>query len=323
MAPTLLTLSLLVLLPTAPPAAPDSPRKPNPLAPSLPLLTDAEEDKLDQIIDRFIQFDIGKLKGEEGKRALEEFQKLGPEAIPALIRGLNRAALIDASCPAVIIGKKLRTLLGASKDVKLLEFARDNIGAGVTESRHLTLLKDLRFACLLRKNALVKSASSSRSKPLNEMSVTELTAAAGSAQGSRLKEILTEVGKRSDTGAIATLGIFAGISYDEEAQQLARDLLLRYLSRASGLVVKDRLKDDRPEVRAAAAKVVGNKRWRLGKELIDLLEDSDADVRQAARQALVQISRGTDHGPERDAGEADRAEAVRKWRDWWTRQGGK
>src|SRR5262245_51018666 len=83
-----------------------SPRKPHPLAPSLPQLSEAEEEQLDQIIERFIQTDIGKLRGDEAKRAIAEFNKLGPEAIFALIRGVNRAAEIEASCPVLIIGKK-------------------------------------------------------------------------------------------------------------------------------------------------------------------------------------------------------------------------
>src|SRR5262245_41048675 len=109
MVPTALTLIVVLILPAAAPAAKEAPRKPHPLAPSLPLLGSEEEKRLDDIIDRFIQFDLGKLQGEEGKRALQEFQKLGPEAIFALIRGLNRAAEIEGSCPAAILGKKVRT----------------------------------------------------------------------------------------------------------------------------------------------------------------------------------------------------------------------
>ena len=52
-----------------------------------------------------------------------------------------------------------------------------------------------------------------------------------------------------------------------------------------------------------------------------LLEDRDPEVRLAARQALVQISKGSDFGPERDASEADRADAIAKWKAWWAKQG--
>jgi len=73
------------------------PREANPLAPSLPLLSDKEEEKIDDTIDRFIQYEMGQLRGEEGKKALKEFRELGPEAIPGMIRGLPRAAKIESS----------------------------------------------------------------------------------------------------------------------------------------------------------------------------------------------------------------------------------
>src|SRR5436305_5203302 len=151
MTPTFLTLTLALLLAGDPVVGKDAPRKPNPFAPSLPELTEEEEEKLDQIIDRFIEHDIGKLTGEEGRRARKAFDRLGSEAIPALIRGLNKAAGIDHSCPAVVIGKKLARMLGSTNDTELLEYARENIGADVTQSRHMVVLKDLRVLCMLRK----------------------------------------------------------------------------------------------------------------------------------------------------------------------------
>jgi hypothetical protein len=76
-------------------------------------------------------------------------------------------------------------------------------------------------------------------------------------------------------------------------------------------------------VRAAAARTAGARKLRFGAELIDLLSDSEESVRQAARQALVQLSRGQDHGPRTDATEEELSTAVRNWRAWWDRQGGK
>src|SRR5215813_5260811 len=55
-------------------------RKPHPLAPSLPMLTPEEEKKIDDIIDRFILYDTGQLTGEAGRKALREFEALGPDA---------------------------------------------------------------------------------------------------------------------------------------------------------------------------------------------------------------------------------------------------
>ena len=117
--------------------------QPNPLAPSLPLLTSDEENHLDKVIDRFMLFDTGQLKGEEGKTALQDFTNLGPESIPALIRGINRAAVMDQSCPTLVIAKKLKGCSMASDDQDLLDFAHDNIAAGIERSQHLNVLQDL------------------------------------------------------------------------------------------------------------------------------------------------------------------------------------
>ena len=68
MTPALLTLGFALFLPVAAPSGTEAPRQANPFAPSLPLLTDKEEEELDQIIDRFILFDTGQLRGRRGKR---------------------------------------------------------------------------------------------------------------------------------------------------------------------------------------------------------------------------------------------------------------
>jgi hypothetical protein len=130
------------------------PRKANPLAPSLPELTEEEEKKFDEIVDRFIDADTGKTKGSEAKKAIEDFKNLGPEAFFALVRGLNKSALIDHSCPAVTIARKLNTQLRSSNDSELLQYARENIGMGVKKSKHMDVLKDLKLTASVRQNAL-------------------------------------------------------------------------------------------------------------------------------------------------------------------------
>lgn len=155
----ILALALAVLLQADSSARTEPLRKPHPFAPSLPQLSDAEEEQLDRIIERFVLYDLGKLKGEEGKKALFDFQKLGPEAVFALIRGLNKAAAIESSCPAVVIAKKVNSILRSTNDVELLEFARENIGIGVTQSRHMGVLKDLRAGAIVRKRDVVNKST--------------------------------------------------------------------------------------------------------------------------------------------------------------------
>ena len=261
MTSTLLTLALTVLAAGGDPS-PSKPREPNPFAPSLPLLTDEEEDHLDQVVERFIQYDTGQLAGEEGKKARQDFDKLGPEAVFALIRGLNKAARIDYSCPAVVIGRKLSRILAATDDTELLQYARENIGAGITQSRHMGVIRDLRTGCMLRKNQFLRLAAAGPRSP-HTLTTTELAD------------------------------------------------------------VKAKLRDDRAEVRAAAARAVGAKFPALGGEVIDLLNDNDEGVREAAHQALVRLNRGTDVGPAEQASETSRADAVEKWRAWWAQRGGR
>src|SRR5438105_4638451 len=107
----------------------------HPLPPSLPLLTKQENEKIDAIIERFIKYDIGKLQGAAGKKALDEFNGLSPEATFNLIDGLNRTANLESSCPAVLIARKLGKILSQSDDAALLTYAKENIGVGVIAKR--------------------------------------------------------------------------------------------------------------------------------------------------------------------------------------------
>lgn len=300
-------------------------RKPHPLAPSLPLLTAAEEAKLEAIVDRFIDYDTGKLKGAAGLRAKQDFERLGPEAIFVLIDGFNRAANLQASCPAVIIGRKIAKILAASEDVGLLSFASENIGTGVTARRHMATMKDLKFGATLRRNALARREAAAakvggvRGKVPARMSLAELAAAAEKATGAPLRAILAEAGKRSGPQMLELLASHAD-SKDAAARKLALGLLTQQVQRQPTERLKSLLKDNRPALRAAAAWTVGARRLRWGGELIELLQDPEPLVQQAARAALVALARGVDHGPAPGASFGDRETAVRNWRLWWSAQ---
>jgi hypothetical protein len=324
---TLLTLTLAALVPAGPPRFAD--RERHPLAPSLPLLTEKEQQAIERIIDRFIEYDTGKLKGAEGARALAEFNGLGREAIPALLDGLNRAATMEASCPAVLIAKKLARFLSTSEDPQLLDLARETIGAGVKARRHSVVLKDLKVTCQLRKSALLRAGlankgdygkgAGTRTKVPRSMTLAELSAASGSERGLRLKAVLSELETRKGPEVLEALGIAAG-SYEKDVQRHARGLLDRHLARQTASGIKARLTHDRAEVRAAAARAVGARKLRYGTELIELLTDAEVEVRGAARQALVRLSGGQDYGPQPGASDEEVRTAVGRWRDWWAGQ---
>lgn len=323
MTTTLLALTL-ILFAADPPTAKEKPKH-SPYAPSLPYLTKEEEDKIDEIIDRFMLYDIGRLKGVEGAKALKAFKALGPEAIPSLVRGLNRAATIEHSCPVVVIAQKLGRLLAASDDQELMEFVKDNIGSGVGRTRHAGVLQDLRVAVSMHKNALARrpaSTSSAASKPPRGMSVTELADAASIERGPRLRFILIELEKRRGEEVVPALANAAG-SYDKNIQKLGRDVLDRHLARQTEEVVKEKLGDELIEVRLAATRVIASRMPRLAGKLIDLLGDDKEEVRAAAHAALVKLSRGQDYGPAADAEKEKITAAQEKWRSWWERRRGR
>jgi hypothetical protein len=292
----------------------ESPRPPSSIAPSLPQLTPEEEDKLDALIDRFIQADIGRLRGEEGNKAKSDFEKLGPEAIPALIRGLNRAAKIETSCPALVIARKLDRMLQASEDRELLEFAWDNIGIGVGRTRHSGTLNDLKVKVMVRKGRLARQPPKGPKAP-RSMTLTELAEAASIERGDRLKLVLTELEKRSGPEVLSGLCL-AAEGYERDVQSLGRNLLEKHLSRQPAGFVKDKLQDPREEVRRATARAIGSKFPTLAGDLIDRLGDDSAEVRAAAHEALVRLAKGEDFGPAGTSVE-EREEARKKWRAWW------
>jgi hypothetical protein len=320
MTTTLLTLTL-VLAAADPSTSADKPRpKHSPYAPSLPYLTREEEDKLDHIIDQFMRYDIGVLRGEEGKKALKDFRDLKAEAIPALVRGLNRAAQIEHSCPVVVIAEKLQRLVLASDDRELLEFVQDNIGASVGPTPHMGVLRDLRFKVMLRKNRVAERPPAAF-KPVQRMTLAQLADAASSERGARLQTVLTELEKRSGPEVLAGLAN-AARSYEPSTRQTGRTLLERHLGRQKAEVVKEKLRAEDLEVRKAAIRVAA-RIPALVEQVIGLLADEDNEVREAAHVALVRLNRGQDLGPPRQARKEQIEQAQEKWRSWLAQRAGR
>jgi HEAT repeat protein len=315
---TLICVTALVVVAQVPADYRD--RERHPLAPSLPRLTKDEEKKIDATIERLILADIGKIRGDDAKKANDDFNRLGPEAIFNLIDGLNRAANMESSCPAVLIAKKVARVVTTTDDMELLAFAKENIGAGVSAKRHLNVLKDLQSMILLRQGALRRTALvKGTAKTPGSMSLAELEKGITKESGAKLKTMLTEAEKRQGPKAVDLL-LMGIASSDAEIAKLSQGLLAKNLQHQSGDALKALLKHDRKEVRIGAAQAIGAKKLRFGAELIGLLQDGDDDVRQASRAALTQISGGVDHGPEPDASFGARESAVARWRDWWGRQ---
>lgn len=298
----------------ADPPAEEKPR--TPIAPSLKGLTPRQEAVVDKVINQFIQADIGALHGDEARSAQLSFEGLGPEAIPQLIQALNRVATMEQSCPTMVITKKLSGFLLASKDQELLEFAHDNIGAGVPRNRHTRAIEDLRFQIQLRKNALARQPA----KPATPQTMTtaELAKAATTETGAKLPPLLRELETRRGPEVIQVLGAAAQGTYGTDVTALGRELLERNAGRQiAAAVLEERLKSDNPEVRRATARAAAARTPPMGAELINLLADENEDVRTAAHEGLLKISRGKDFGPEASATPEQIREAQTQWRAWW------
>lgn len=316
----LLTISLLSLTLAQGPSDDFANRKRNPFAPSLPQLTEKEEAHIDRVIDRFILYDTGKLKGPEGIQALRQFQQLGPEAIPGLIRGMNRAAKINHSCPALVIAKKLNKMFISTKDVRMLQFARDEIGSGVGPTRHTAIIKDLKFQALMKKNALLRQGIGPLSvdgrKMPSYMSIGELTEAASKDTGSRLKRVITELGTRKNEEAIEALGAVFDRQLSDMTSATRKALVTNLQRKQTAETIRKLLKAERSEFRQAAIRAGYARKLPIGDELIDLLSDKDDEVSTLAHRALVLLAK-RDFGPSMAATPEERKKAIERWRQWW------
>lgn len=141
----------------APPATPKPPAKAQPdpdfkLPPikrtgRLGELSPEEDARITQIIDRFILHDVGM---RSDPQAVREFRQLGPEAIPPLVRGFNKAITMSHSCPAGMIYQKLAALVRNSDDRQVLAFIRAEVGAGVPQTPYAGLVNNLKVMSSMR-----------------------------------------------------------------------------------------------------------------------------------------------------------------------------
>jgi HEAT repeat protein len=108
-----------------------------------------------------------------------------------------------------------------------------------------------------------------------------------------------------------------------DIKKKARDALAERMARMTSATLRERLRDDDPEMRRAAALGAAQKEDTTHvPRLIELLDDPEATVSRAAYAALKSLS-GKDFGPPKDASKAARAEAVAAWKAWWKEKGGK
>jgi len=308
----------------------------------------------DAVVDQFIRYDIGQLRGQEGMVARNTFNSLGYEAIPAVIRGLNRAAKLRQSCPVIVLASKLRALLTQSRDPSMVELAIDHLGEDVSPRdpyyHSLMTLKRELVAMLpashprrrmLDMLATVGSDPAQLAAFLRSESAEERLAAvrtiraAGLPLGDELLRLLSDADAAVCQEARATLRQLAqNTDYGPEpdaspearaeaisqwrswwAKQAANSVYSQVGKQSNEGLLKTLGSGD-PNERWAAVVVVRTRRLPYYDELISLLRDPDLSVRREARRALTQLADGRDFGPDDNAAPAAVDQAVVQWQKW-------
>ncbi len=207
----------------------------------------------------------------------------------------------------------------ASKAPILYQCVLQNLGQGVpAESIYTNLLQVTRRAItqelfrsytqVARKSAPAPARPALGRQPPNRLSKPSTLRPSGSAAGS-------VPGKNNGDGIALELAL-RELWRDQPRLQQLREKLVREMWPEDADELKQRLADEQPVVRLVAVQVITQRRLPLEKELIELLTDSSVEVREAARQGLVRLSRGCDFGPSSQATAAQRMQAATAWRRW-------
>jgi HEAT repeat protein len=308
--------------------------------------------QLDYVVDQFIQYDVGQLRGEPGQQALMAFNRLGTESVPALIRGLHRAACISASCPVIVLASKLSTTLRSSGP-EMTELALGQLGAGVPPAaphyHRLESLKQQLFALLPGDHPLRRrielagqlAASPARvpqyvrsADPNERWAAARAVVLGGAPLGDELIQLLGDtepvIVQEARAGLMRLANKDFGPAPDADSAAHERALadwrswwfkrsnstIFRRVSRLTDAQLRQALASDDAEERWAAVVTVGNRRLPYAEELTGLLRDPDRLVRRDARKTLVQLADGADYGPTDDEDPAAVDAAVAKWQQW-------
>ena len=156
--------------------------------------------------------------------------------------------------------------------------------------------------------------------PANE--AERLSAELVKAVGRRQEEVLERL--KEAKGVVNTEALATAIPQLSGAMKTrAREALAERLARMTAATLRDKLQDEAPEIRRAAALACAVKADKqFVPDLIPLLEDQQGSVVRAAHAALKDLT-GQDLGPTGDANAAARTRAASAWKEWWKKQGGR
>ncbi len=233
----------------------------------------------DTVVERFIEFDIGRLQGEEGARARRDFDSLGVESLSALVKGFNRSAYISASCPVRVLESKLNYVLSQTNDPTSLQYVLDNVGKGVAaDAVHAQILQKFRTA--LRKRVFGEEF---------------------------IRDALRERGTPSMEYLSSSIQELSATAPDQLNEALRSEQLDRRLAAVIAISLRDTVGVMPPGQRAD-----------LAKRLIGLLADPDEPMRTETHRALLTLSFEDVRGnPDSQLVLSDPERAAKQWSIAW------
>lgn len=314
----------------------------------------------DKVVARFIEYDIGMLRGLEATQAREQFATLGTESVGPLIRGLNQAATIGNSCPIMVLNSKLSRCLHSAEDPRLYVMAATNLCRGVPRTApHYRTVAATRDACIRRLptghplrqrqdriDAMFAARDESAvDRALHSQDATERLAAVTVAcsMGPRFgRELIAAIG--DDDPAIRSearqglMTLSGNVDYgpqepaDEPDRRAAMASWTRWYDKqvhfslptqawkASRATILASLKHDDEQTRVTAVLAIRYRRIFMVNELATMLSDPSTAVRREAHKALVDLANGKDFGPA-DFSKSETVEAAATlWRQWDNRR---
>jgi hypothetical protein len=114
---------------------------------------------------------------------------------------------------------------------------------------------------------------------------------------------------RDGKGAVYTEALAAAVGrLSDESQEKVRDALVQRLTRMTAATLRNKLSEESPEVRRAAALACARKEDPAHvPDLLERLDDTDAAVARSARQALSVLT-------------GEEFKTSQQWKEWWQKQ---
>lgn len=248
----------------------------------------AVEAMLDNAVDRFILYDVGRLNGALGQKALADFRGLNDSAGVALAKGLHKASFMEASCPVIAIRSKLSELVMKTENLAMVQAVHDTLvqlqeaSKRFPAARHKNNVETMIEQCKIRMAQLMGPRESA--KP----SVSGLTSAdvAIRRQTAMMLGLHPEEARKVIPELVACL---------KDPDGIVRGYAARALVEAGPEAVPallEVLKDK--ESRCLACLVLGESR-PIGdttvKALADAMRDNDEPFSLAGQQGLIMIGK--------------------------------